>query len=349
MRTIASIPTLSIGLPVYNGERYLRTALDSLLAQDFHDFELIISDNASTDGTSAICREYADRDARIRHYRNEKNIGASGNYNRLVELARGEFFKWAAHDDVCLPGLLRRCMEAIQPAPVSVVLAYPRAILIDEAGRAIGPAPDRADADSEHPHRRLGRCLFYVQTGHPLWGVIRLQALRQTRLMGCLLSDFVLLAELALRGRIREVPEVLFQLRIHRNNAAKRLIRPRDLLLWHDPSKTNESLWLPEWVRLRREYLRAVRHAALPPGEALLCGATILGTPVWRGVLRWTGPVRGWLGFGKQGRPSHTDEADLTTDIPVEWTDEQHTCLVPPPSAASTRPSQASSKHAADS
>src|SRR5687767_6393032 len=102
-------PLLSIGLPVYNGQRYLHAALDSLLGQDFDDFELIIADNASTDETEAICREFAARDRRIRYHRNTANVGAVPNHNLVFELARGKYFKWAAHDDECHPGMLRSC------------------------------------------------------------------------------------------------------------------------------------------------------------------------------------------------------------------------------------------------
>src|SRR5689334_18309225 len=112
-----STPKLSVGLPVYNGEAYLRTALESIVTQDYQDFELIISDNASQDGTAAICREYAQRDKRIRYYREEANRGGARNLNRVFELSRGKYFKWAAHDDVCLPGFFRRCVEVFDRAP----------------------------------------------------------------------------------------------------------------------------------------------------------------------------------------------------------------------------------------
>ena len=85
---------VSIGLPVYNGEKYLEQALISILSQTYTDFELIISDNASTDRTQAICREYAAKDPRIRYYCNEENLGAAPNHNRVFELASGEYFKW---------------------------------------------------------------------------------------------------------------------------------------------------------------------------------------------------------------------------------------------------------------
>src|ERR1700757_1973550 len=110
-------PKVSIGLPVYNGEKYLVQALNSLINQDFEDFEIIISDNASTDGTADICRTYASTERRIRYYRNESNIGSAPNYRRVFELARGDFFKWCSHDDICLPGLLSRCLQVFESAP----------------------------------------------------------------------------------------------------------------------------------------------------------------------------------------------------------------------------------------
>jgi glycosyltransferase involved in cell wall biosynthesis len=92
----SKIPRVSIGLPVFNGEKYLAEALDSILSQTYRDFKLIISDNASTDRTEQICREYAAKDRRIRYYRNEKNIGAPKNFNRVFELSSGKYFRWDA-------------------------------------------------------------------------------------------------------------------------------------------------------------------------------------------------------------------------------------------------------------
>ena len=96
-------PRVSIGLPVYNGDNYLAETLDSILAQTFTDFELIISDNGSTDRTEAICRRYAAQDHRVRYVRNPSNLGAARNYKRAFELARGEYFKWNGHDDPLAP------------------------------------------------------------------------------------------------------------------------------------------------------------------------------------------------------------------------------------------------------
>lgn len=118
-------PKLSIGLPVYNGEKYLPDALDDLLGQDYEDFELIISSNASTDGTDEICREYASKDRRVSHSRNDCNIGATPNWNRVAQLAHGEFFKWAMHDDECDRTLFnwRRLMRWRHPFRKRVGLA----------------------------------------------------------------------------------------------------------------------------------------------------------------------------------------------------------------------------------
>ena len=96
-------PKVSIGMPVYNGEGYIQSAIESILQQDFTDFELIISDNGSNDKTQAICKQFAQIDSRVIYHRSDRNRGAAWNYNRLFDLSRGEYFKWQAHDDLCRP------------------------------------------------------------------------------------------------------------------------------------------------------------------------------------------------------------------------------------------------------
>ena len=95
-----AVPRLTVGLPVYNGEKYLAESLDALLGQSYGDFELIISDNASTDATEAICREYAAKDPRITYLRQPANIGATPNHNFVFEQSHTELFKWASYDDL---------------------------------------------------------------------------------------------------------------------------------------------------------------------------------------------------------------------------------------------------------
>ena len=148
-------PCVSIGLPVYNAQTHLRQSLDSILTQSFEDFELIISDNASTDKTREICREYADKDPRIRFYSQEINRGAAFNMNRVVELSRGKYFKLAADDDICGPDYLKHCVEVFDRAPCHVVLCYPKTVLIDGHGREIERYEDRMDIRFHKPAQRL--------------------------------------------------------------------------------------------------------------------------------------------------------------------------------------------------
>src|SRR5512145_868606 len=123
---MADRPRVSIGLPVYQGARFIRNALESILAQTHEDFELIISDNASTDGTEAIVRAYAERDRRVKYHRNARNVGAAQNFNRVFSLASGEYFQWVAHDDVLAPACIARCVEVLDRER-DVVLCYGRA------------------------------------------------------------------------------------------------------------------------------------------------------------------------------------------------------------------------------
>lgn len=107
------MPRVSVGMPIYNGERFLKAAIESILAQTLTDFELIISDNGSTDQTQEICQAYATKDQRIRYYRSAQNFGASWNHNRVFELSTSEYFKWAACDDICKPEYLEQCVEIL--------------------------------------------------------------------------------------------------------------------------------------------------------------------------------------------------------------------------------------------
>lgn len=110
-KQMSELPEVSIGMPVYNGESFIRIALDSLLGQTFADFELIISDNASSDKTEEICREYARRDSRIRYVRQAENQGPTANFLFVLDEAKGEYFMWAAADDVRSPDYLERNIE----------------------------------------------------------------------------------------------------------------------------------------------------------------------------------------------------------------------------------------------
>src|SRR5687767_4274622 len=151
----STAPKVSVGLPVFNGDAYLRNSIESILDQDFTDFELIVADNASTDATESICREFANRDCRVRYYRNDVNLGASRNYNKVFELATGEYFKWHAHDDECYPTMLSRCVAVLEEAIDSVAMVYPLAELIDEQGKVLQRPLDQIECADARPHQRL--------------------------------------------------------------------------------------------------------------------------------------------------------------------------------------------------
>jgi glycosyltransferase involved in cell wall biosynthesis len=296
------IPKISVGLPVYNGEKYLAGALNSLIHQDFEDFELIISNNASTDRTDAICRDFAARDARIRYYSSETNIGASPNYNRVFHLARGEFFKWASHDDECHPSLLRRCLERFAEGPASAVLVFSKAEIIDEVAGTRFPSPDAVASVSSRPSTRFATVLAHIDFVNALWGLIRSDALRRTRLMGCLEADRVLLGELSMLGQLIEIPEVLYYQRRHQASAMAKHRTAKELLSWHDPKKANVRIILPHWESVYVEYMKSAWHMQLPLPERLLCCWTAPAVCYWRRLMNWSSPFRKRFGLSRSYR-----------------------------------------------
>jgi len=229
-------------MPVYNGERYLAEALDSLLAQTYTDFELIISDNASTDSTEDICRRYAESDGRIRYVRQQQNLGAIWNFNHVFKLARGTYYRWHAHDDICAPTFLARCVEMLDSDP-TIVLCDTRKARIDQHGQVLGVLAQQGDASidgsaaignscedkikrgrqSQTPHERFRTVLLGPSFCLDCFGLIRSIALRKTRLILPFYgSEKILSAELGLLGRYDKIPEVLFFVRDHINGVDSR-------------------------------------------------------------------------------------------------------------------------------
>lgn len=208
---------VSIGLPVYNGQKFLAQTLDSLLAQTHDNFELIISDNASTDNTRAIALAYAASDRRVRYHRQSSNIGASANFNAAYKLSSGKYFKWTAADDLIKPTFLERCVQSLD-TDSQAVLAYPRAKIIDETNavtRAGAFNYSNTDLATDDIRERFKQMFLYVPY-YPIFGLIRSSALKRTSLLGQhLAADYCLLIQLALCGPFAEVPEHLMNIRIH--------------------------------------------------------------------------------------------------------------------------------------
>jgi len=236
-------------MPVYNGEAFIAQSLDSILAQTFGDYELLISDNASSDATAEICRGYAARDPRIDYQRNDVNIGPNRNFNLLVQRARGEYFKLANADDLCAPELLERC-AAVLDHEREVVLCYARTRLIDAEGNSLGDYDDNLDLRSPSAVTRFLGALGAVRMVNVLQGVIRLEQLKKTGLLALRPdSDVLLLVELALRGQFSELPERWFFRRMH-STAASALKTFEERQVFTDP-QAGSTRGLRTW----REYL----------------------------------------------------------------------------------------------
>lgn len=268
---MTSCPTVPIGLPVYNGERFLERALLSLTRQTFEDYEILVSDNGSTDRTEEICRHYIKDDTRIHYTRHERNRGAAWNYNFTVSQASGRLFKWAAHDDECAPTFLERCLEAFAEAGESTVLCYPRTVFIDEQGGVFARFLDHLSLLSVKPQLRLNRLLRVISRCNPVFGLIRTDALNNTKLIGSYVgADKVLLAELSLMAKFYEISEFLFLRRMHAGISTAAAASERELLAWFDPDK--RAWWLTSGsLRLGVEYIRAVARAKLNVAQRRAC------------------------------------------------------------------------------
>ena len=227
-----TVPRLSIGLPVYNGEDYLAESLDALLGQTYEDFELIISDNASTDGTGDMCRRYAKQDTRIRYVLQPENLGLARNHNFVFQESRGELFKWAAADDLYGQDLLQRCVDALDEHP-DVVLAHAWEAAIDASGTVTQSFEYPLATDSASAPERFRSILFgssgLFESSDPAvhgfvrvdnqgilracdeYGVIRAEVMRRIAPQASYHhSDRVLVCELALHGPFHMTPEWLY-------------------------------------------------------------------------------------------------------------------------------------------
>ncbi len=264
-------PQVSIGLAVYNGEKYLREAIDSILAQTFTDFELIISDNASTDQTEEICKDYAAKDSRIRYFRNTTNIGGANNENRTFLLSKGQYFRLAADDDVLAPSLIEKCVKVLDAEP-TVVLCHSTIIKIDEQGRHIGIL-ERDLASSIKPHQRFQELADHNHFCETTYGLIRADILRKTDLqLNYSDSDRTWLCELSLYGRFQMICEPLFYKRYHPEMSINVFPDGLDRMTWFNPSDDEmiHSYFQLNLVRFRH-YLKIVWRAPLTLIESILC------------------------------------------------------------------------------
>lgn len=278
-KATAVAPKVTIGMPVYNGQMYLAETIDSVLAQTFTDFELVICDNASTDATGEICRKYAATDHRIRYFRNETNIGSVLNHRRTLELARGKYFRWGSANDLCRPALLERCVATLDSNP-GVAVAFGLTTIIDDDGRDVSEYDRHLHLVDPKPADRFIRYVKEVGYINQFAGLVRTDAMRRARPLGdYIASDIVLLAELTLQGEFFEIQEPLFKRRmtLTASTQGKSLAQ---LKVFYNPYKPNRIV-LPLW-RQQWELQRAVFRSTIPPGEKQRAAGFVFKCYLWR-------------------------------------------------------------------
>ena len=303
-------------MPVYNGDAFIEEAVDSLLAQTFSDFELVISDNASTDRTREICEAYVASDPRVRYFPLQENLGAIRNFNRAFELSRGKYFKWASHDDICDTQFVERCVDVLERFP-EIAWCHTRSQHIDERGQLIhtdrnnvisyaspsgvtdGPNNKQPFASRESPvvEQRFRSILLGYGGVLDSYGLIRSSVIKQTPLyLSYFGSEKVFMAELALRGLYKEIPETLFFVRVHdaaaynlRSNAEQREFIDPGGRRWFAFTRT----------KLLYGYLSAIMRAELTSRDRFRCFAVVLRylmqTGKWKRILLNTFTGRGMV------------------------------------------------------
>ena len=309
-------PRVSIGIPVYNGENYLELAINSLLQQSFQDFEIIISDNASTDRTQKICQDFQSRDRRIRYYRNTTNMGAAYNYKKVFQLARGNFFKWMAHDDRCSSNYLEECVKVLDSNP-TIVMCFPRVSLIDEddnllplieentyltpKGRLISTNLQR-NFTSSHPSERYSEVLFRTHKCYEFFGLSRREIIERTSQHDAYYgSDKVLLCELSLMGKLQEVPSSTAYFRVH-GQQSQSLKDEKERARWISP-ELNYGMFMLR-VKCVQGYYRSIFAYPLSFFERVKCLLILIAWLTnWR---NWRSFIRAFINRAWQKKAKKT-------------------------------------------
>jgi glycosyltransferase involved in cell wall biosynthesis len=285
---ITRVPRVSIGVPVRNGEAFLAATLESMLHQTFEDFELILADNASTDGTEEICRSYEARDQRVRYHRHAQDRGASWNHNYVLAAAVGEYFRWNAHDDLCAPDYLLKCVDVLDRDP-SIIVCHSKTMWIDEAGNPTGVFKLALDTGSVRPHVRFRELILHPHWCYDVFGLMRAAVLRRTPGIGHFsAADRTLLARLGLLGRFHEIPEYLFFYREHPGQSTRVFATRYRRARWFDPALAGQVVF-PDW-RILAEYAQAVWQTPLGWPDRAWCHAHL---------ARWIITDRNWARMAK--------------------------------------------------
>jgi hypothetical protein len=270
-RVTSDRPLVTIGMPTRNGARFIARSIESLLAQDYPNWQLVISDNASTDETEAIARSYAGRDDRIRYERSDENRGAPANFNRALAFAEGRYFIWAADHDLWDPTLISRCVAALEARP-DAVLAYPGSLLIDENDAVISEMDDQIELDMPAALARYKRLIWRLTVANMIYGVARRDALLATPGFTAVHGmDHAVLAALVLQGPAVRIGGHLYLRR--RNRPTETQAENRRRALADIDESTAVALAAQPTGRLYRPlrdlHVRVVRRSGLSALEKL--------------------------------------------------------------------------------
>jgi glycosyltransferase involved in cell wall biosynthesis len=273
-------PLVSVGLPVFNGERFLAQTINSILGQTLKDLELIISDNASTDATADICHQFASEDKRIRYFRQSRNRGAAYNWNFVVAQSRGKYFKWASAHDYLHETFLDRCVEVLR-SNADVVLCFSRTSLVTDGDEFIEYDTNDLPFLQDKASERFLALMTKSGTANECSGLIRLPCLKRTRLDRAYPhGDKVLMAELAIHGTFWMIDESLFHRRTCDTSSVTRHTSHKELQLVLNPErKAFRSLDL---CIQQLDFLRSSITAPIPLREkpALVLG--VLRRIAWK-------------------------------------------------------------------
>lgn len=283
-------PKVAIGIPVYNGQKYIARAIECALDQTYSDFRLFISDNASNDETEDICRDYANRDKRVIYMRQPKNLGAVPNFNHVFEVSDSKYYKWAAVDDLYDKSYLQKAVAILDNNP-DVVWCHSRTSHIDFAGHLLD-VPDGVDVayperESETTCTRFKSVLLGQGGCHDIYGLIRSAAIRQTPgHIACYGSEKILIAELCLLGRYMEIPETLFFCGVVEEGSGNlRTAEEQQAFVDARRPKSTRNARLTTL----NGYMSAIRRSAPNSMEAMRCRMVVLQwlfqVSKWRSVL----------------------------------------------------------------
>ncbi|MEN6467039.1 MAG: glycosyltransferase [Syntrophaceae bacterium] len=258
---------LSVGLPVFNGEKYIAQAIESILVQDFENFELIISDNCSTDRTRDICLYYQGRDSRIHYHRFDENMGMLTNFLAVLGLSESPFFMFASHDDLREKSFMSSCLCDLLCDP-SIALVFTRSKVMDADSNYLGIANDGLSAFDENPAERFRHVIWELGMCNAMLGVFRTSMLKKITCWGATqFFDTLLLAEISLLGKIVQLEDPLFIRRLTRNyNYRSHDERNTQLIFEIDPKLLKEGITLPH-CRLAYGHLDIINQSALDDPE----------------------------------------------------------------------------------